>query len=41
MMKGVYIGQWIPEFELGWKAYGRSCFCKRRAIATYKAGIVK
>jgi deoxyribodipyrimidine photo-lyase len=39
---GIYIRQWIPEFELG---YGEPmvdhAFARERAIATYKAGILK
>jgi len=40
--KGVYIRKWIPEFDLG---YGQPmvdhAFARGRAIATYKAGILK
>ena len=40
--KGIYIRQWIPEFDLG---YGvpmiEHAFARDRAIATYKAGILK
>jgi deoxyribodipyrimidine photo-lyase len=40
--KGVYIRTWIPEFDLG---YGEPivdhAFARDRAIATYKAGILK
>lgn len=40
--KGIYIRQWIPEFDLG---YGQPmvehAFARDRAIATYKAGILK
>jgi len=40
--KGIYIRQWIPEFDLG---YGEPmvdhAFARDRAIATYKAGILK
>jgi deoxyribodipyrimidine photo-lyase len=40
--KGIYIRKWIPEFELG---YGdpmvEHAMARDRAIATYKAGIVK
>ncbi|MES2241110.1 MAG: deoxyribodipyrimidine photo-lyase [Bacteroidota bacterium] len=40
--KGIYIRQWIPEFDL---AYGEPmvdhAFARDRAIATYKAGILK
>jgi deoxyribodipyrimidine photo-lyase len=40
--KGIYIRKWIPEFDLG---YGKPmidhAFARDRAIATYKAGIVK
>jgi deoxyribodipyrimidine photo-lyase len=40
--KGVYIRQWIPEFELGYgKPMVDHAFARERAIATYKAGIVK
>ncbi len=40
--KGIYIRKWIPEFDLG---YGNPmvdhAFARDRAIATYKAGILK
>jgi deoxyribodipyrimidine photo-lyase len=40
--KGIYIRKWIPEFDLG---YGRPmiehAFARDRAVATYKAGILK
>lgn len=40
--KGIYIRKWIPEFDLG---YGEPmvdhAFARNRAIATYKAGILK
>ncbi len=40
--KGIYIRKWIPEFDLG---YGQPmvehAFARDRAIATYKAGIMK
>ena len=40
--KGIYIRKWIPEFDLG---YGQPmvehAFARDRAIATYKAGILK
>lgn len=40
--KGIYIRKWIPEFELG---YGdpmvEHAMARDRAIATYKAGILK
>jgi deoxyribodipyrimidine photo-lyase len=39
--KGVYIRQWIPEFELG---YGKPMVdhaFARELLQTYKAGIVK
>ena len=40
--KGIYIRKWIPEFDLG---YGQPmvehAFGRDRAIATYKAGILK
>ena len=40
--KGSYIRKWIPEFDLG---YGETmvehAFARDRAIATYKAGILK
>ena len=40
--KGIYIRKWIPEFDLG---YGlpmvEHAFARDRAIATYKAGILK
>ena len=40
--KGIYIRKWIPEFDLG---YGEPMvdhsFARDRAIATYKAGILK
>ena len=40
--KGVYIRQWIAEFDLG---YGQPmvehAMARDRAISTYKAGILK
>jgi deoxyribodipyrimidine photo-lyase len=40
--KGIYIRQWIPEFDLG---YGQPmvehAFARDRAIAAYKSGILK
>ena len=40
--KGIYIRKWVPEFDLG---YGEPmidhAFARDRAIATYKAGILK
>lgn len=40
--KGIYIRKWIPEFDLG---YGQPmvehAMARDRAVATYKAGIVK
>ncbi|PJJ06964.1 deoxyribodipyrimidine photo-lyase [Flavobacterium sp. 1] len=40
--KGIYIRQWIPEFDLG---YGQPmidhAFARDRAVAAYKAGILK
>jgi deoxyribodipyrimidine photo-lyase len=40
--KGRYIRKWIPEFELGYgKPMVDHAFARDRAIATYKAGIVK
>jgi deoxyribodipyrimidine photo-lyase len=40
--KGRYIRKWIPEFELGYgKPMVEHAFARDRAIATYKAGIVK
>ena len=40
--KGIYIRKWIPEFDLG---YGEPiidhAYARDRAIATYKAGILK
>jgi deoxyribodipyrimidine photo-lyase len=40
--KGVYIRQWIPEFDLGYgKPMVEHAFARDRAIATYKAGILK
>nr|WP_315152597.1 deoxyribodipyrimidine photo-lyase [uncultured Flavobacterium sp.] len=40
--KGIYIRKWIPEFDLG---YGQPmvdhAFARDRAVATYKAGILK
>lgn len=40
--RGRYIRKWIPEFELGYgKPMVEHAFARDRAIATYKAGIVK
>jgi deoxyribodipyrimidine photo-lyase len=40
--KGIYIRKWIPEFELGYgKPMVDHAFARDRAIATYKAGILK
>ncbi|WP_366183924.1 deoxyribodipyrimidine photo-lyase [Flavobacterium ovatum] len=40
--KGIYIRKWIPEFDLGYAApMVEHAFARDRAIATYKAGIVK
>ncbi|AWG23096.1 deoxyribodipyrimidine photolyase [Flavobacterium faecale] len=40
--KGVYIRKWIPEFDLGYVGpMVEHAFARDRAIATYKAGIVK
>ncbi|MCD0466566.1 deoxyribodipyrimidine photo-lyase [Flavobacterium sp. ENC] len=40
--KGIYIRKWIPEFDLGYKEpMIDHAFARDRAIATYKAGIVK
>ena len=40
--KGIYIRKWIPEFDLGYGApMIDHAFARDRAIATYKAGIVK
>ena len=39
---GIYIRKWIPEFELGYGApIVDHAFARDRAIATYKAGILK
>ncbi|GEC73058.1 deoxyribodipyrimidine photo-lyase [Flavobacterium flevense] len=40
--KGIYIRKWIPEFDLGYgKPMVEHAFARDRAIATYKAGIIK
>jgi deoxyribodipyrimidine photo-lyase len=40
--KGIYIRKWIPEFDLGYGApMVEHSFARDRAIATYKAGIMK
>ena len=40
--KGIYIRKWIPEFDLGYGApMIDHAFARDRAIATYKAGILK
>lgn len=40
--KGIYIRKWIPEFDLGYGApIVEHAFARDRAIATYKAGILK
>ena len=40
--KGIYIRKWIPEFDLGYGApMVDHAFARDRAIATYKAGILK
>lgn len=40
--KGIYIRKWIPEFNLGYgKPMVDHAFARDRAIATYKAGILK
>jgi deoxyribodipyrimidine photo-lyase len=40
--KGIYIRKWIPEFDLGYGApMVEHAFARDRAIATYKAGILK
>src|SRR6187402_1735037 len=40
--KGIYIRQWIPEFDLGYgEPMVEHAFARDRAIATYKAGILK
>lgn len=40
--KGVYIRQWIPEFDLGYsEPMVEHAMARERAIATYKEGIVK
>jgi deoxyribodipyrimidine photo-lyase len=40
--KGIYIRKWIPEFNLGYgKPMVEHAMARDRAIATYKAGIVK
>ena len=40
--KGSYIRQWIPEFDLGYgEPMVEHAFARDRAIATYKAGILK
>jgi deoxyribodipyrimidine photo-lyase len=40
--KGAYIRQWIPEFDLGYGApMVAHAMARDRAIATYKAGILK
>ena len=40
--KGIYIRKWIPEFDLGYsQPIVEHSFARDRAIATYKAGILK
>ena len=40
--KGIYIRKWIPEFDLGYgKPMVDHAMARDRAVATYKAGIVK
>ncbi|MFV5699883.1 cryptochrome/photolyase family protein [Flavobacterium sp. ZT3R17] len=40
--KGIYIRKWIPEFDLGYgKPIVEHAMARDRAIATYKAGILK
>ncbi|MGQ7944935.1 cryptochrome/photolyase family protein [Flavobacterium sp. WC2509] len=40
--KGIYIRKWIPEFDLGYaQPMIEHAFARDRAIATYKAGILK
>lgn len=40
--KGIYIRKWIPEFDLGYgEPIVEHAFARDRAIATYKAGILK
>lgn len=40
--KGIYIRKWIPEFELGYgEPMVEHAMARDRAIATYKAGILK
>jgi deoxyribodipyrimidine photo-lyase len=40
--KGIYIRKWIPEFDLGYvEPMVEHSFARDRAIATYKAGILK
>nr|WP_314897295.1 deoxyribodipyrimidine photo-lyase [uncultured Flavobacterium sp.] len=40
--KGIYIRKWIPEFDLGYgKPMVDHAMARDRAIATYKAGILK
>ena len=40
--KGIYIRKWIPEFDLGYaNPMVEHAFARDRAIATYKAGILK
>ena len=40
--KGIYIRKWIPEFDLGYsEPIVEHAFARNRAIATYKAGIVR
>jgi len=40
--KGIYIRKWIPEFDLGYgKPMVDHAFARDRAVATYKAGILK
>lgn len=40
--KGIYIRKWIPEFDLGYnKPMIDHAFARDRAIATYKAGILR
>lgn len=40
--KGIYIRKWIPEFDLGYsEPMVEHAFARNRAVATYKAGILK
>ena len=40
--KGIYIRKWIKEFDLGYgKPMVEHAMARDRAIATYKAGILK